>query len=132
MPPLDDAELRRSDGTLVYCLSIDETAGIIRTTACGFWRIEEATNYLEILKRFVSDLRQRSLRVRVLGNLVDAPVQSEAVATLFEAAHTTIYRHEDRLALVLKSQIARGQWQRRLQAQVFTDSAEAEAWLLAS
>lgn len=126
---------RKSDGALLYTIGIDDSRRFVCTSALGFWSAEETDAYLRQLAEQVQTARARFGRAKVLGDLTKAAVQADAVASRFKDAHDRLYGPDGCLALVVSSQLVKGQWQRRVagaNVQIFTDLAEAGAWLSAA
>ena len=132
LPPVE--QYRPGEPTPFYSLRLDEDLGVVRAVTCGLWTSAEADEYIDNLARFVSDSRDRYGRAKVLVDRRRSPVQTSEVADRFGEANRTLYRPDDRLAIVVDSYLLKGQVRRRFVhegAKAFLSYDAAETWLKA-
>lgn len=114
----------------------DLRTNLVRVTAPGFWTPDQLSDNMARTERVLAAVRAKGLPVRVLVDLRRSRVQSGETAERIRANSLRMYRPDDKVALVVASELARMQ-AKRLQAGVanraaFLSVAEAEAWLTGS
>lgn len=111
---------------------LDASAGLIRVTVAQFWSATTNDDFLRRLEACIAEARLCADTVRVLIDARNLPVQSADVVATHIPAAQTVYRSDDRLAVVCSSTLAKLQFQRFLHvadAAYFRSLAEGEAWL---
>lgn len=121
-------------GNNVLTISYDEATGIVRTVAQGATPAAEVTRYLAQLQCCAR--RARSGKGRLL-HLVDASASAVQPRDSFDILAQAARDHgqpDDLTAVVMRSQLARMQialLSTDVSICLFSDIAEAEAWLIA-
>lgn len=118
--------------TPFFTLKLDASVAIIRATTIGFWSVETVVAYITQLERFVVDSQNRFGRAKVLVDRRQTPIQAPDVADRLGKLNGTLYRSDDRLALVVDSNLAKGQMRRRFVhegSKAFLSYEAAETWL---
>lgn len=121
------------DGIERYRLELDEATGFVWGRGRGFWSLADGEDYFRKVKPLVDESRKRLGAARVLIDGRGTPAQTPEVAERFEQISLSLYRPEDRVAIVVDSALFKMQLSRvRVGAkspQVFLSPDEAETWL---
>lgn len=129
----DPVRIRRpGDQHDIVRINYDSGVRLIRAYAGGCWSIEETRSYITSLTAFVDGMRSRLGKARVLLDRRDISSQSEAVAGLLAQANGEIFHPDDRLALVVSSNIAKASLRQRMPhagTKAFLSIDAAETWL---
>lgn len=116
-----------------FSVAIDALTKVVQVKCSGFWSPEEAKCYLDQIVKTIGAARSRNKNIRVLVNNRDASVQTLAAIDEIGDMISRAYRPEDRLAIVLGSQLLKRQMD-RLPAiaitRIFVGVDEANEWLM--
>ncbi len=112
---------------------VDVGRSLVRTTLSGFFTDETVAGYLAARKAAFAKLKCGANQHLSLTDTRGMAIQTQEVVTRWrEILADPLYRSR-RLAFVVASTLTRNQLQRAIgcrDARVFTDMAEAEAWVL--
>lgn len=114
-------------------VELDPRTNTVRVTAPGFWTPEQLTANMVKTERVLAAARSSGRQLRVLIDLRRSRVQSGETADRIRVNSQRMYRPEDRVVLVVGSELAKMQ-AKRLQAGApnrgaFLTMPEAETWL---
>lgn len=119
----------------MYRFHFHEDVGYLETQLVGFWTLDQLAGFDREIIYYVNKYAQRFPHFPMLSDSREFAVQSAEVSDAFAAYSIAgAKRHTGRVAIVLKSALARiqtkrlvdEQWGRRL----FYDMDEARAWIL--
>ncbi len=125
---------RGADGRPTFRLAYDAGSRLVRGEAHGGWSLEDAEAYAAGLKAFLEASRAVAGKGLILVDrrLVERP--SPEVAEYLCQANLSMFEAEDKLALVVRSSMAKAELRHRLPhsgTKAFLSLSAAETWLQA-
>jgi hypothetical protein len=127
----------------MFTRTFDEASGILTIHASDVWTLDEMREHLAAMDVLLADLRGRDVRVRVIADLTEVPLdtlpldpvspEQAAILRLALERITSVYGPGDRLALLttdLHKTYLRG-LVNDVAVATFSSRMAAEMWLLA-
>ena len=119
----------------MFTVTIDPAYRLMRIEVHGFWTLDTMRAYVAELSGKARALEERGGRRRILVDMSDYPIQSQAIAE----AHASIINHGKTemgavTAVVMKSALSKLQAKRMARLaghELFDDEPAAREWLLA-
>lgn len=95
-----------------FSVVTDPVTEAVHVECSGFWSLEEAKRYLDQIAEAIGEARSRNSRVRVLVDCRKASVQALELINELSDMISRAYKPEDRLAIVVESQLLKRQMDR--------------------
>lgn len=115
-----------------FQIDIDDSSQLVQVAGRGFWTLEMIDQHFDRLRAIIAGRRPKWQAVKVLVNIQEALVQPAEIIERIGIRTAQIYEPEDRVAIVVTSNLARMQMRRgvvRLQHEFFLKEYQAIAWL---